>query len=963
MEGNIYYSSPLGNSNLQQASVTHDLEGASSSEMWESKGHGKAPHAQNNRGIDVAESQNPLSSMNGNDKTGRCDSTTNGATAEIPTLQQRRTGGSDQHATTFKMDRTKSKGAEVWQQIVYGRKPATRRGSVVWEDPRPANWLLRLLLLFCCLRRWHYDLEEKEARAVLLVKNALHGRPTAFPSKDSLIARVIYHSRLNMWATVAVAASYLLLAQWEEPSDLPANHVVLHVLEVFSIVWFTVQLRIEWLYFDRTLFFRKKWSVVKLIALPIMCFSLLLSVTVSGFPHFARVLRPIFLLDRLRNVRKITTNILETVPKIVNVMILVWFVIIIFGVTGNVLFGGIGDGNCSSSADAQPDPPTCSVYTDKCDDYFNTVDNSIVHMFTLSTTSNFPQIMLPAYRCSPWNALFFILFLLINVYLLFSLMLAVAFTEFKALTEKKVMERFSNMFAGCDDAFAELIRTSEEGAQDRQQPQRLSREGWVKFYRSLKPFADEEFSGKLFDCMDTCHRGSVDYIQFRKMILLFAELSCQPTDLLGRPQSFFRKKLEVRSSPQKDLIQNPDRESRPSDKPRCKAPEWCWSRTQWRERLDSTNATVFFDCVILVNTAIVITMFQLRAVDPKFQGSTKEDALATVQHVTFGVFLFEVLAKVAAFGLKNYWKAHIINKFDVIIVIASSIGEVVEATSDDSTRYSTGVAFLRMIRLVRVLRFLPDFMVMIRSFRDTFPVLLQYLIALLCALYAFAILGMEAFAGKFTCGNNINTDVSYCVQGFQALTFNSLDRAFMVLFQQMVVNDFPVIMEGAVAATSKAARVYFIVYVLSVTVLVLNVLVAFIIESFSVQRERNARVSLEKSSVLKPGDSLDRVSSPSPTPSDDWAKRRETPRSCWSKLIEKIKDTRPSIGDALSAKAPGTRHDDGAIEVDYWKVIMLSSNQDFSKWVIHRRPHTHDIYRRLYSESIKKKFPEVFETE
>ena len=46
-------------------------------------------------------------------------------------------------------------------------RPTTRRGSIVWEDPRSADWLLRLLMVVCCLRKWHYHLEEKEARAVL----------------------------------------------------------------------------------------------------------------------------------------------------------------------------------------------------------------------------------------------------------------------------------------------------------------------------------------------------------------------------------------------------------------------------------------------------------------------------------------------------------------------------------------------------------------------------------------------------------------------------------------------------------------------------------------------------------------------------------------------------------------------------------------------------------------------------
>lgn len=82
----------------------------------------------------------------------------------------------------------------------------------------------------------------------------------------------------------------------------------------------------------------------------------------------------------------------------------------------------------------------------------------------------------------------------------------------------------------------------------------------------------------------------------------------------------------------------------------------------------------------------------------------------------------------------------------------------------------------RIVRLVRILRFLPDFTVMIKSFRDTLPVLWQYLLVLVSAIYGFAIIGMELFAGKLTCGDTLDESISYCELNFRKLNFDSLVR-------------------------------------------------------------------------------------------------------------------------------------------------------------------------------------------
>lgn len=151
-------------------------------------------------------------------------------------------------------------------------------------------------------------------------------------------------------------------------------------------------------------------------------------------------------------------------------------------------------------------------------------------------------------------------------------------------------------------------------------------------------------------------------------------------------------------------------------------------------------------------------------------------------------------------------------------------------------------------------------------------------------------------------------------------------------------------------ATNKGARLYFIIYVLSSTVLVLNVLVAFIIESFSVQRERNAKCILEEHSELHGENRKDLLNEESSNRvSEEWDGRADHPgpvlkllRKFWRG--QKKPDTEPYAAET------------DAIDVDYWKHLLLNSDVDFSKWHIWRNSHTYDIYKRLYADSIKRRF-------
>ena len=62
---------------------------------------------------------------------------------------------------------------------------------------------------------------------------------------------------------------------------------------------------------------------------------------------------------------------------------------------------------------------------------FGTFPEAFYSMFICLTTSNFPDVMLPAYQINRWYAFFFISYLVIGLFLMMNLLLAIFYSNFK----------------------------------------------------------------------------------------------------------------------------------------------------------------------------------------------------------------------------------------------------------------------------------------------------------------------------------------------------------------------------------------------------------------------------------------------------------------------------------------------------------------------------------------------------
>ncbi|CAF1037019.1 unnamed protein product, partial [Didymodactylos carnosus] len=115
----------------------------------------------------------------------------------------------------------------------------------------------------------------------------------------------------------------------------------------------------------------------------------------------------------LGTIRRIIRNILRTLPNIANVLFLFLLSILSFTL--------VGVGIIRKKGLRYPDGSLYFI------DYFDTAWD----LYVLTTTANNPDVMMPAFNESILYCLFFIGFLLVNLYLFMNLLLAVTFSNYK----------------------------------------------------------------------------------------------------------------------------------------------------------------------------------------------------------------------------------------------------------------------------------------------------------------------------------------------------------------------------------------------------------------------------------------------------------------------------------------------------------------------------------------------------
>lgn len=167
------------------------------------------------------------------------------------------------------------------------------------------------------------------------------------------------------------------------------------------------------------------WASAQVLAIVLTLADMAVWLTVPAYHdsnvRVSRLIRPFFMIERGRVLRKMVTVIAHTFSSVFEVVTLIAVTILSFAFLGFFLFS-------KNALAIGPNPN------------FENFEISAYSMTILLTTANFPDVMMDSYSAANWTALYFIIYLLIALYLMFNLILAAVYTRFQERAQDIVAE-------------------------------------------------------------------------------------------------------------------------------------------------------------------------------------------------------------------------------------------------------------------------------------------------------------------------------------------------------------------------------------------------------------------------------------------------------------------------------------------------------------------------------------------
>lgn len=214
---------------------------------------------------------------------------------------------------------------------------------------------------------------------------------------------------------------------------------------------------------------------------------------------------------------------------------------------------------------------------------------------------------------------------------------------------------------------------------------------------------------------------------------------------------------------------------------------------------DSSRFQIFIFGVILVNAA-VLGLETYESIDRDVG-----ESLALVNDVCLAIFVIEIAIRIAAHGRRpqDYFKSGW-NVFDFVIIGGAFLPGLREN--------ATALRLLRLLRIVRVVSLFPDLRFLIRGMAASLPPIGSMAMLTGLLIYIYGILGWIFFA---------NTDPA---------RWGDVGQAMLSLFVVLTLESWPDIM-GEVIDDHPWAWIYFISYVLTASFLLINMVIAILINS------------------------------------------------------------------------------------------------------------------------------------
>jgi len=515
--------------------------------------------------------------------------------------------------------------------------------------------------------------------------------------------------------------------------------------------------------------------------------------------HVLRALRPLYLLstDLASEIRRVMRQI----------------VYVTYEVTEMIAFLFFYTGVCAVGA-------TFIFVRDKDTDFKNLGD-SFTQLFVLITTCNYPDVMLPEYTRSKWFFFLFFFFIVFGIYFILNLLLAIVYRLYTEEERNKFKKRFLRQRDGIRYAYYALTRGELDG---------VPRDIFKHCVREYDTHISDKRIALMFKLLNTSKSGTMSLEEFYDFFEAH-QLGWQTASDDGRLRT-----MSIGSWRSHDRFST--------------------YRIRWLYKLMRSRRTDVVHCMVVLAQSIYLTY-----IASQVTASNEEDQTKDLLEVIVGFLLFfsvESVIKISTLTFKTYW-LYTWHRFDLFFTL-SSWAMVFGALGAGAQGRSVIAPFtiLRAFRLCSLLtmsstsRKKSHFKDLSNTAVLIVPNMIRFAGALLAVTYySFAIIGMTFLHNTasncpsqlssnetYTCGLPYatlqNADQTLNFGHYQEMNFDDIRNSYVTLFTLMVINDWNNTMGGHAAMKGTWSRAFFMLNYVFTVLIVVNVILAYVLEMFQV---------------------------------------------------------------------------------------------------------------------------------
>lgn len=206
------------------------------------------------------------------------------------------------------------------------------------------------------------------------------------------------------------------------------NHYAIRGIEfTITLIILIAQLfkyRNEYLLKDTNIGMNKHYNIIQIIlfvSLSLCIIDLIISIIAIKFPIINFILRPFICIYMIRRIRRNWVSIGKILWKTKTVFIFLLIVIFLFSFIGYFLFKRTGS------------------------EYFKNIHETVLQLYILLSTCNFPDIMLDTFQISKWGIFYFIIYISINYFIILSYLKTLYYTKYYKVNKHDCLDIIKNI--------------------------------------------------------------------------------------------------------------------------------------------------------------------------------------------------------------------------------------------------------------------------------------------------------------------------------------------------------------------------------------------------------------------------------------------------------------------------------------------------------------------------------------